>query len=223
MFTGLVEETSPVLQAELKGEIMGLSLKRPSSFQNLKEGESVSIDGLCLTLESFNEEKINFSLGPETLKITGWTLDKLKGKTVNLERSLTLQSAVGGHFLTGHVDGLALVKKIKKQAESLRVQIQMPKGFKKFFWKKGYIALNGVSLTINKTKGRILEIGLIPQTLKRTNLSAVKEGDLLNFEADYISRALAHNNKGLELLFLSLILLFQAFSLFLLWLFLSLA
>ncbi len=188
MFSGLIDQTSQALAIKNQNKIIQLILKRPYNYKTLKEGESISVDGVCLTLEKFNNKTMTFSLAPETLKITKWTLKKLKHKLFNLERSLTLQSAIGGHLLTGHVDGLALVKQVKKQGGSAIVQIKIPKKFKNFFFKKGYIALNGASLTINHIKGDVLEICLIPKTLKLTNLSFIKKGDLLNFEVDYMSR-----------------------------------
>lgn len=186
---------APVLKVREQDHRLQISLKRPDSFRSLKQGESISLDGVCMTLEGFDEGHLRFSAAPETLQITGWNLENLKGRTFNLERSLTLQSAVGGHFVTGHVEGRAKVKKITKQGESLIVQIRLPKKFKKFFWKKGFIALNGVSLTVNKIRGAVLELCLIPETLKRTNLSSLKEGDFLNFEADYMARPLVRENR----------------------------
>ena len=114
MFSGLVEQTSSVLEVKAQPKIIKLLLKKPAGYNSLKEGESISVDGVCVTLESFDKKTMAFSLGPETLKITGWTPKKLRRKTFNLERSITLQSAIGGHLLTGHIDGLALVKQIKK-------------------------------------------------------------------------------------------------------------
>ena len=192
MFSGVVEQISPVLELKTQSKNIKLLLRRPAAYSSLKEGESISVEGVCLTLESFDKKTMVFSLGPETLKITGWTSKKLKKKTCNLERSITLQSPIGGHLLTGHIDGLAMVKQIKKQGGSLIVQIEIPGEFKNFFFKKGYIALNGVSLTINKLKGSCLEICLIPKTLKLTNLSYIKKGDLLNFEVDYMFRFFVH-------------------------------
>ena len=197
MFSGVVDQTSLVLKAKTQSGVIQLTVKRPSSYTSLKEGESINVEGLCLTLEKFNNKAMLFSLGPETLKITSWTPLKLKNKILNLERSLTLQIAVGGHLLTGHVDGLALVQKVKKQGSSVIFQIKIPKGFKAFFLKKGYIALNGVSLTVNNVKENILEICLIPKTLELTNLSHIKKGDMLNFEVDYMSRLFIHGFEAL--------------------------
>lgn len=192
MFSGLVEEMSPVLGLKGDGSLIELTLKRPRSFKSLKRGESICGDGVCLTLEKFDKNKMSFSLAPETLKITGWNLKNLKNKVFNLERSITLQSAIGGHLVSGHVDGKALVKKIQKKGGSRILQIEIPKEFQDFFWKKGFVALNGVSLTINQSQARTLELCLIPETLKLTNLSFLKSGDSLNFEVDYMSRSLVY-------------------------------
>ena len=216
MFSGLVEQTSSALDVEEKNGLLRLTLGRPPAFHSLKEGESVCVDGVCLTLETFDREKMIFILGPETLKITGWTSEKLKNKLFNLEKAILLQDAVGGHLLTGHVDGLASLEEVTKQGDSVTAQVKIPKGFKNFFWKKGFIALNGVSLTVNKAKNRILEIGLIPKTLKLTNLSHIKKGDLLNFEVDYMSRCFVQGSAHIRkmTLFLYLALFFVSLALF---------
>jgi len=188
MFTGLIQATAPVLKVKTQNQLLQIYLKRPLFFRSLKEGESICVDGICLTLEKFDSKSMRFCLAPETLKITAWTPQKIKKKIFNLERSLTLKSLVGGHLVTGHGDGKAVVKKIIKKGKSCIVQISVPKKFKKFFWKKGYIALNGVSLTINRVQLQKLDICLVPETLKATNLVLIKKGDHLIFEVDYISR-----------------------------------
>ena len=208
MFSGLVQEVSLVLKAERQSEILKLTLKKPDSFVDLKEGESIAVNGVCLTLVHFDENSICFDLGPETLKITGWTCSNLKNKRLNLERSLSLQSALGGQILTGHVDEKALVKKIEKQTESLVLTVQIPPLFKKFVYPKGYLALNGVSLTVNQVKGLEIDFCLIPETLKRTNLSDVKAGDFLNFEVDYISRPMIQLLENQHKRFFALLLIF---------------
>ena len=188
MFSGLVAETSSVLEVEEKAFLLKLVLKRPGHFKELKRGESIAVDGLCLTLNHFDEQSMSFDLGPETLKVTGWTCEKIKNKNVNLERSVSLQSTLGAQILTGHVDALAKVILLKRQGESLLLTVQIPKKFQTFIWEKAYLALNGVSLTVNKIKKSHVELCLIPETLKQTNLSLIKEGDMLNFEVDYMSR-----------------------------------
>ena len=198
MFSGIIEATAPALKIHSAPHLIRLALKRPPAFQALKEGESVSVDGVCLTLESFDSEKMAFGLGPETLKITGWTEKSLKGRLFNLERSLTLQKPLGGHFVTGHADGLARAGKIQSLGESRLARIKIPEDFACFFWKKSYIALNGASLTVNQAEGPWLEVCLIPQTLKLTNLSLLKEGESLIFEADCMTRPLARALQALR-------------------------
>ena len=109
MFSGLVTAKSSVLEVKEYESLLKLVLKRPDSFKELKRGESLAVDGACLTLKSFDEQSMTFDLGPETLKVTGWTAEKIKDKVFNLEPSLTLQDMIGGQILTGHVDGLAVV------------------------------------------------------------------------------------------------------------------
>ena len=193
MFSGLIEEVSSVLKVESQKNLLRVWIKRPKSFSKIKEGDSICVDGVCLTLEKFDKQKMQFGLAPETLKITKWTAKNLKNKAVNLERSLSLQSALGGHLTTGHVDGLATVTSVKKKGESKIVKLRIPKGHSQSFWKKGYITLNGTSLTINEAKGSTIELCLIPKTLNLTNLNLVKKGDLLNFEVDYFTRILVKN------------------------------
>lgn len=189
MFSGLVTAVASVVKVKESESLLELVLKRPSDFKELKTGASIAVDGVCLTLKSFDEQSMTFDLGPETLKVTGWTAQKIKDKVFNLEPSLTLQDRLGGQVLTGHVDGLALVTQIKKEGESFLLTVQIPKQFKIFLWEKGYLALNGVSLTVNKIKKTKVDLCLIPETLKRSNLSLIKVGDHLNFELDYMGRS----------------------------------
>lgn len=188
MFSGLVEACSEALKIESYSQLLRISLKRPSRFLSLKKGESIAVDGVCLTLEKFNAKSMTFALAPETLKITKWNKTKLKNKILNLEQSLTLEKALGGHLLTGHVDGLAFVTSLQKKGESKILKVRVAKSFSSYFFKKGYIALNGVSLTVNKKELNIIEVCLVPETLKLSNLDLVKKGDYLNFEVDYWTR-----------------------------------
>ena len=215
MFSGLVTAKTSVLEVKDKDALLTLVLKRPELYKGLKTGESIAVDGVCLTLKSFDEQSLSFDLAPETLKVTGWTAEGLKKKVFNLERSLTMQDAVGGQFLTGHVDGAAVVTQIKKEGESCFLTVQVPKKFKKFIWEKGYLALNGVSLTVNKIKKTTVDLCLIPETLKRSNLSIIKTGDHLNFEVDYMSRSFTHamysyhqKTKKIDIMMFSVFILF---------------
>ena len=181
-----------VLQVkELKGELK-IRVSAPShpDFSDLKPGDSVAVDGVCLTLEQISPEGMDFHIGPETLKITNWSLKKLKGKKVNLEPSLRKGDFIGGHFVSGHVDGVAKVMSYtNKGGESQLMKLKVPSEFKERFWKKAFITLNGVSLTINEVSKDVLSFCLVPATLERTNLQKLKPGDLLTFETDILTHS----------------------------------
>ena len=146
------------------------------------------MDGVCLTVENMSENDMAFALGPETLKITKWNQKFLQNKKFNLEKALTFNQVIGGHFVTGHVDSTAKVLEYHREGETAFLKIKLPDGFEKFFRKKGYIALNGVSLTVNEASDRNLSFCLIPKTLEKTNLLHLKPGDKVNFEVDYFAR-----------------------------------
>ena len=216
MFSGLVTAKTSVLEVKDKDALLELVLTRPELYKELKTGESIAVDGVCLTLKSFDEQSLSFDLAPETLKVTGWTAEKIKNKIFNLEQSLTMQDAIGGQVLTGHVDGVVLITQIKKEGESCFLTVQVPKKFKQFIWEKGYLALNGVSLTVNKIKKVTVDLCLIPETLKRSNLSLIESGDHLNFEVDYMSRSFVHvMNSYYEKTKKIVIIMFFVFILFL--------
>ena len=213
MFSGLVMAQSDVLEVKEYESLLELRLKRPVNFKNLQNGDSIAVDGVCLTLKSFNEESLVFDIGYETLKITGWTKDKLKTKVFNLEASLTFQDKLGGQVLTGHVDGQALVMDTKKQGDNFLLKVKVPEEAVAFILNKGYLALNGVSLTVNAIHKGVVELCLIPETLKRSNLSLIQQGDCLNFELDYMSRPSIHAMqifyKKIKVLLISSFLIFS--------------
>ncbi|MEQ1877935.1 MAG: riboflavin synthase, partial [Bdellovibrionia bacterium] len=139
----------------------------------------------------FNEKEITFAVGPETLKVTGWLgpANLLTG-TVNCERSLRFGDRIHGHLVTGHVDSVARVLKVDRFDQSLIFEIEVPENIAPLVWKKGSLALNGVSLTINEVAGSCASFCLIPETLKRTNLANLKTGNFLNLEADNYARGM---------------------------------
>ncbi len=192
MFSGIVETTAPVIAAVQKSEVLQILIERPNSFDDLSTGDSIATDGICLTLEGFDGEAMRFTLGPETLRVTGWTINAVLGRVVNLERSLRLSDRVHGHLVTGHVDATAKILKLSRRGETLAMEIETPQSLKAFVWPKGSIAINGVSLTINQTTPAGFTVGLIPETLRRTNLGELQEGDTINLEADNSARGLVN-------------------------------
>ncbi len=200
MFTGIVKSVRSVLQVtEHKGELK-IQVETPAdpSFSGLKAGDSVAVDGVCLTLEAISSEIMRFHLGHETLKITGWNRQKLKDKKVNLEPALRLGDFIGGHFTSGHIDGMAETLSYTLKGDSLLMEIKVPSEFKVYFWKKAFIALNGISLTVNKMDDNRVFVCLVPETRKQTNLSSQKPGSLLTFEVDSSSRGLISTLKNIR-------------------------
>ncbi|MFZ3230479.1 MAG: riboflavin synthase [Pseudobdellovibrio sp.] len=193
MFSGIVETKSKILKVTSLKESVRIIIARPKAFKDIKIGDSICTNGVCLTVEAFDKTTIQFCLGAETLKVLGSTFELWKKKSLNLERSLQFGQRVHGHLVTGHVDSQAQIIKSYKQGECWQIQIEIPKQFSSFFWKKGSICLNGVSLTVNeyfKLKQKyFLEVCLIPETISATNLTQYKEKEFLNIEADYLAKA----------------------------------
>lgn len=189
MFSGIVETHSSIKDVQARPGLMTIQIEKPKEFNDLKTGDSIAVDGVCLTLEAFDADSMTFSLGPESLRITGWTPEGVLNRVVNLERSLRLMDRIHGHLVTGHVDMSSRVVVAEKQGDSLKLAIEIPDGFRPYFWAKGSVAVNGVSLTINQVTADFFTVGLIPETLKRTNLAQLRAGDRVNLEIDNMARA----------------------------------
>jgi len=176
MFTGIVETQSAVL-----GLANGLlRLARPVFFKNLKKGQSIAVNGCCLSVNDFSKNKIEFCLMHETLNCTNLG----QAKVVNLERALPASGRFEGHMVAGHVDGV--LEFLRSEGE--RFYFQMPPDFPQFFVHKGSVALNGVSLTVASENEKEFCICLIDQTLEKTNLGKLQTGDIVNFECDLLAK-----------------------------------
>lgn len=190
MFSGIVESQSTILDAQAAAGIVRLTLEKPSEFNDLKAGDSIAVNGVCLTLERFDDLSMVFALGAETLHVTGWSARDLKGMRVNVERSLRFGDRVHGHLVTGHVDAVATIAAVVDLGGSNQVDVRIPPALRSFVWQKGSWAVNGVSLTINAVADDIVSVCLIPETLARTNLGQVRVGDRVNIEFDWLARGL---------------------------------
>lgn len=200
MFTGIVESSSKITHfIQFDASVYRIAVARPKGFLDLKIGDSVCMNGVCLTIVEFDSESIKFDIGPETLKITGWSEDKLLGAQVNLERSMRYGDRVHGHFLTGHVDEVGKILTSQSNGEAWDIKIQLSENSKNFVWKKGSIGIAGVSLTVNEFQGFTVSVCLIPETIKITNLSGYKSGDDINIEYDWMAKAFHHQIKNISL------------------------
>ncbi len=189
MFSGIVEATGKITQLKHNPGTVLISITRPAEFNDLLPGHSICVNGVCLTVEKFDQHNMEFSLAAETLKVTGWNPENLMGLQVNLERSLQFGGRVHGHLVTGHVENIILIKSIDDLGGSRIITFELPKTSFKFVVPKGSVAINGVSLTVNDVDEDQFSVCLIPETLKRTNLGQLKAGDKVCFESDYMIRA----------------------------------
>lgn len=188
MFSGIIERVSQVVSVNLEKTSHNLILERPDGFDDIKAGDSICVNGVCLTLENFTSSELAFTVGAETCEVTRWPQILSKGSRLNIERSLKVSDRIHGHSVTGHVDCAGLVVGVIRTADFIRIEVAVPKEFRRMVWLKGSIAINGVSLTVNKANDETIEVGLIPETIIRTNLSTLVMGDLVNLEFDTMAK-----------------------------------
>ena len=190
MFTGVIEAKARVLSLKKAEKGAQLTLQAPAGFAKLLPGSSVSVNGVCLTVCGGGRGKLSFDLSGETLKQT--TFGNLHpGAVLNVERALRWNKRVEGHFVQGHVDGLGRILKVLSKPREKSFQISFPSALKRYFIKKGSVAVNGVSLTIGKVRPGAFWVHAIPVTLKKTNLGELQAGDFVNLEADILLKFLA--------------------------------
>ena len=190
MFTGIIQQTGRIQRAELLAS--GMQLAIAASCQDYTAGESIAVNGCCLTVAEIDAASTvwHAHLSAETLSLTHFKSLRV-GDVVNLERSLTLASLLGGHLVSGHLDGQAQVVAFAPQGDDRRLVVKiLNTALLKFICKKGSIALNGVSLTVNEVRHDTCQLNLVPHTLASTNLGALKVGALLNLEVDMLARYL---------------------------------
>lgn len=187
MFTGLVEGLRTVTEATPHDEGMRLVIDLASSAEGVVLGDSIAIDGCCLTVDGLDGNRASFHAGRETLGLT--TLGGLRtGASVNVERSLRLGDRLGGHMVTGHVDGVGEVTAIAAEDSQTVMSFRLPEPLLGQVIHKGSLAIDGVSLTLTEVAGDHVSVALIPHTLEITTLGAKAVGDPVNLEADMIGK-----------------------------------
>ena len=187
MFTGIIEEIGHVVSASMHGKILNLSIECSVIADDMKIGDSISIEGVCQTVTEFRGNVFNVQAVEETIRRT--TFGKLKkGVPVNLERALRPTDRLGGHIVQGHVDGLGRVTSIKKSGENVLINIAPDSGLDKYIVEKGSITVNGISLTVTFSKGREFGVSVIPHTFRETTLSTIRTGMSVNLETDIIAK-----------------------------------
>ena len=191
MFTGLVEMTGTILARKLQGEAGTLTIETSSPFEDLEQGESIAVNGVCLTLESgMDGGPLVFHVMRETFSRTNLGSEPI-GATVNLERAMPANGRFGGHIVSGHVDACGTVLSLKQRDSDTELTVSVPDEIAPFLVEKGSIAVDGISLTLEAVESNTFRIGLIPTTLSHTNLSGKKAGSAGNLEADVIGKYVA--------------------------------
>jgi riboflavin synthase len=199
MFTGMVEDIGTVNKIKPRRKEVLFTIKTKNiDVKEIRRGDSISINGTCLTVISIGDDAFTIEASHETLKRTN--LSKLEiGSKVNLERSLKLGDRLGGHIVNGHIDGVGKVDSTQKQGKSVEIWFSLPKGLSKYVVEKGSIAVDGVSLTVNAVNGDRFSVNIIPYTREVTVFGKTKPGDSVNIECDiigkYTERLMARNRE----------------------------
>ena len=184
MFTGIVIGTGQVKKITQEEDFISITIKAPKGFsKNLSKGASVAVNGVCLTIKKGETDSLEFDVIHETLDKTNLN-NIAKSDLVNLERSMTANSEIGGHLVSGHIHGTGRVLKVISRNQTKDLQIEIPSNLVQYFFNKGYVGLNGCSLTIGKVLKSSFYIHLIPETVSMTTFETAKKGDLINIEVD---------------------------------------
>ncbi|WP_456464368.1 riboflavin synthase [Persephonella sp.] len=187
MFTGLIEEVGKVSKIEKRSDGIMIQIKAEKILDDLKIGDSVALNGVCLTVVEIENGKISFDVSQETAVRSN--LPELKtGDPVNLERALRLSDRLGGHIVQGHVDTVGFIKSINLKGQHTEFIFQFPEEFQDLVVEKGSIAIDGISLTVNYIMDNRISINIIPHTIQNTNLKERKTGDKVNIEFDILGK-----------------------------------
>ncbi len=203
MFTGIIEKKGKIIKTANQPGGLNLTISCPGLIKQVVAGDSVAVDGCCLTVSSKKGDSFDAYLSYQTLDNT--TLGKMgQGTVVNLELALSLGSRVGGHMVTGHIDTVGRIDKIEHKGDAFRIILSLDRKYSPFIAAKGSVAVDGISLTVSEKGDQWFGIAVIPHTYHNTTLSRKKPGSLVNIEVDILARYVANyigyknNDKSME-------------------------
>ena len=197
MFTGIVEDRGKILRADARGQGKRLMVRVPAHLTDLHLGDSINVNGTCLTVVEKTGDNVAVDVSSETLEKTTFR-EVREGDEVNLERAMKLSDRLGGHLVTGHVDGVGTLVERRSERDFVHLRIQIPKSVSRYVVTKGSIAIDGISLTVNACGRDEIEIILIPYTLEKTTLIGKRMGDRLNLETDILGKYVEKLMEGRE-------------------------
>ena len=197
MFTGLIVTKGTIDRLSNRGKYKILSIKPNKSFKNIELGESIAIDGTCLTVVSFDKNNFTVEASQETIERT--ILGQyLTGTNVNLERALKVGDRMGGHMVSGHIDDKGIVTKIESSDDSILIGVKYDISYDNLVIEKGSIAIDGISLTVNDCKSGYFEVNIIPHTSNNTTIEHYKKGRKVNLEFDMLGKYVNKMNTKIE-------------------------
>ena len=187
MFTGIIEDIGVIANINKMAGRWEISLKTALQPSTIKEGDSISVDGVCLTVTRLSGNIFSVDASLETLQRT--TLkDKRTGQKVNLERAMSAESRFGGHLVTGHIDGVGSIVEKGKEGDSVKLVIEVSPSLSRYIVGKGSVAINGISLTVNEQRDNMFTVNIIPYTVSRTTIGEKNLRDAINIETDIIGK-----------------------------------
>jgi len=201
MFTGIIEEIGTIKEIKHSNQFVKISVRCKKIISDVKKGDSISVNGICLTVTDFGKDWFIADVMPETLRKSG--LGKLKATDqVNLERALRLSDRLGGHIVTGHIDSIGNVLSVENESDAIWITVEAPENTMRYIVMKGSVALDGVSLTVADVGEKSFKVSLIPMTSGLTTLGSKKNGNIINIECDitgkYIEKFLMDKTKITE-------------------------
>jgi riboflavin synthase len=199
MFTGLIEDVGRVVKLIKTGSAARLDVATGFPLEAIKLGDSIAVNGVCLTVVEKSSAQFSFDISPESIECTTFSRTR-PGQPVNLERALRLGDRLGGHIVSGHVDCVATIVERREVSSNHVFSFRLPEGFSRYIIKKGSITIEGISLTVNSVSDNVFSVNIIPHTVKHTTLQYKKPGDEVNIETDiigkYIERLMTGQNDG---------------------------
>ncbi|MCE7791082.1 riboflavin synthase [Salipaludibacillus sp. CUR1] len=189
MFTGIIEEKGTIRKIQKNGDAIVMAIQADLILSDVHLGDSISVNGVCLTVTTFNSQTFSVDLMPETVRNTSLR-DLNVNSQVNLERAMSAEGRFGGHFVSGHVDGIGTIKAKRPEHNAVYYDIEIPKELRKYMMMKGSVSVDGTSLTIFGLTPDTFTISIIPHTIQETIIGDKGAGDIVNIECDMLAKYL---------------------------------